>query len=406
MRNKREKTKGFCPDCFSEGSIQWMNLIPYLTPMKKLNISQIDTFFTNGSYAIEFLIYFRHGIKTKNIRSALRTLYSVFWPVFGEYNDGIIQFNKYYEEKYFDETGNETGFNPADPAGVIQDKYQNTIPAYSDRLFFLKIIQHKNGTVLIPRMNHLAGDGYSYFYFLSALAATSHSSPVPFKKYLLARLYKPAHRRTVLKDFRFEEQGLEPSKPTGKLSVTFELVSRAAIRNTIKEISSRFNQTVSTNDILSAMVVRNILNVQKDFRGEEFQLTIPIDVRRHIGEYGSRYFGNPLMFGVKNFKTDEIENSKTENIAIDIRKSLPVITRDSYLEYIEHIETLIRKKHSAALRPFDPEKGCLVTNLSQLHAGRLNFGTGSPDFIFPLTIEKNSVAIMADKNNFIIKSAY
>lgn len=374
--------------------------------MKKLNISQVDTFFANGSYPIEFLIYFRNGIKTKNVRSALRTLSSLFWPVFGEYNDGIIRFNKYREEKYFDESGSETGFNPADPAGVIQDKYQNTIPADPDRLFFLKIIQHKNGTVLIPRMNHLAGDGYSYFYFLSALAAISHSSPVPFKKFLLARLFRPNHHRTVLKNFRFEEQGLEPSTPTGKLSVTFEQVSRAAIRSTVKEISSRFNQTVSTNDILSAIVVQNILNVQKDFRGEEFQLTIPIDVRRHIGEYGSRYFGNPLMFSVKNFKIAEIENSNTENIAIDIRKSLPVVTRDSYLQYLEQIETLICEKQSAALRPFDPEKGCLVTNLSQLPVHRLDFGSGSPDFIFPLTIEKNSVAIMADKNNFILKSAY
>jgi hypothetical protein len=388
------------------GNIQWMKLIKYILPMKKLNISQVDTFFANGSYPIEFLIYFRNGIKAKNVRAALRTLSSVFWPVFGQYNDGLIRFNKYIKEKYFDETASETVFNPADPAGVIQDKYQNKIPVDPDRLFYLKIIQYTNGTVLIPRMNHLAGDGYSYFYFLSALAAISRSRPVLFKKYLLARLYKPAHHRTVLKDFQFEGRGLKPIPPAEKLSITFEQIPRATVRSKIKEISSRLNQTVSTNDILSAMVVRNILTAQKDFRRKEFQLTIPVDVRRHIGEYGSRYFGNPLMFSVKNFKTGEIENSTMENIAIDIRKSLPVVTRDSYLQYLEQIETIICEKQSAALRPYDPDKGCLVTNLSQLPVSRLDFGTGSPDLLFPLTTEKNSVAILADKDNFILKSAY
>jgi hypothetical protein len=37
---------------------------------------------------------------------------------------------------------------------------------------------------------------------------------------------------------------------------------------------------------------------------------------------------------------------------------------------------------------------------------RLNFGKGSPDLIFPLTIENNSTAILADKDNFLLRFAY
>jgi hypothetical protein len=32
---------------------------------------------------------------------------------------------------------------------------------------------------------------------------------------------------------------------------------------------------------------------------------------------------------------------------------------------------------------------------------KLNFGSGNPAFVFPLTIGKNSAAILADKDNFL-----
>ncbi len=57
-------------------------------------------------------------------------------------------------------------------------------------------------------------------------------------------------------------------------------------------------------------------------------------------------------------------------------------------------------------RPFDPARGCLVTNLSKMPAERLDFGTGGPAAIVPLTIEKNSAAILARGENFVLRYAY
>jgi len=54
----------------------------------------------------------------------------------------------------------------------------------------------------------------------------------------------------------------------------------------------------------------------------------------------------------------------------------------------------------------DPRNGCLVTNLSKLPSDKLNFGAGCPELILPLTIEKNSIAILAKKENFILRFAY
>ncbi len=61
----------------------------------------------------------------------------------------------------------------------IYERSSRVNPSDLKKLFYLKVIQYRNGTVLIPKMNHLAGDGYSYFFFLSALAKLSKAIQDP-----------------------------------------------------------------------------------------------------------------------------------------------------------------------------------------------------------------------------------
>jgi len=374
--------------------------------MKKIKISQVDTIFTNGSYPIEFLIYYKNKLKSKNIHSSLKKLSSAFWPIFGEYHAGFIQYDKYSESKHFDETVMEQAFDRNESAEAIYDKYRQSIPSDLKKLFFLKIIQHKNGTVLIPKLNHLAGDGYSYFFFLSTLATLSHGTSVSLRKNLIGDFNKPHHNRTVLKEFQFNETDLQPLQDKENLTIKFEYISRRVVRNMIKDVAANFNQQVSTNDILSSMVAKKSVTIQKEYFGDDFQLTIPIDIRRQIKEYGVNFFGNGIMFNVINFKSIDIKKSSVNEIAIEIRKSMPMVTKESYIKYLGYIEAIIAKRQLNKLRPYDPNKGCLVTNLTRLPTNKLNFGTGDPDFIFPLTIEKNSTAILANKDNFILRLAY
>jgi len=374
--------------------------------MKKINISQVDTLFANGSYPIEFLLYYKDRLKTEKIRSALKKLSSSFWPMFGEYEAGIIHFDKYSEKECFDEDVINQEFDLRETNKNIYEKHRHVVPAGLKKLFFLKIIQYKNGSVLIPKLNHLAGDGYSYFTFLSLLAAMSQDTYVPLKKHITRILYIPHHQRTILKEFQFNEVEWGPIQGEEKLTIEFEEISSASVRNMIKDITSEFDQHVSTNDILSAMVMKKSVEIQKELFGDNFQLTIPIDVRRQIREYGPKYFGNGLMFHVINFKTKDIEKSNISKIAIEIRKCMPTVKKESYLEYLNKLETIIVKRQTDKLRPYDPEHGCLVTNLSKLPAHKLNFGTGNPDFIFPLTIGKNSAAILANKDNFVLRLVY
>jgi len=374
--------------------------------MKKVNISQVDALFSNMSYPIEFLFYFKEGFNTKNIRAALKKLSSIFWPMFGEYDNGLISFDKYSEEDCFDEEVVNQEF-------IIPETEEDRFEAYSHfrlpdlkRLFFLKVIQFKNGVILIPKMNHLAGDGYSYFYFLSVLAMLSKYSLVPFKSSLTNLIYKPHHRRTTLKDFSFKGMKLEPLLQNDTFTIEFEEILRKDVRSAINEVSSSKNLQISTNDILSAIAIKKVVGRQSGFFGEKVNLTIPIDVRRRIKEYGQRFFGNGIMLHTIKLKKEYVENSPTKDIAVKIRKSMPSVSKETYINYLTELEEIISKGKMDEFKPFDPRSGCLVTNISRIPVDKLNFGTGGPELIFPLTIEKNSTGILAKKENFVLRSAY
>lgn len=373
--------------------------------MKKANISQVDALFSNGSYPIEFLFYFQKGFETKQIRAALKKLSSIFWPVFGEYIDGIIFFEKYSEQEFYDEEVVNKEFNiPETEEDRFEVYCRFSLPDLK-KLFFLKAIQFKNGMILIPKMNHLAGDGYSYFYFLSVLAMLSQNTLVPFKSLLIHSFLKPHHRRTTLKDFSFKGVELKPLSQNHKFTTEYVEILRKDVQAIIKEASSHKHK-ISTNDILSATAVKKTVGIQSESFGEKVHLTIPIDVRRQVKEYGRRFFGNGIMLHTIKLKREYIENSLIKEIAFEIRKSMPSVSKETYINYLTELEDIITEGKMDKFRPFDPECGCLVTNISRLPADKLNFGTGSPELIFPLTIERNSTAILSKKENFILRLAY
>lgn len=374
--------------------------------MRKINISQTDVLFSNGIYPIEFLFYFQEGLDTAKIRKALKKLSSAFWPVFGEYTDGIISFDKYVEnECYAEEAIDQNFIIPQTEKERLEVFTQYVLPP-SKRLFLLKATQFKNGTILVPKLMHLAGDGYSYFYFLSALAALSqHPSPLS-KSSLMQLLFKPQHHRMTLKDFSLQGIELSPFQQEGKFSVEFDEIPRQHVSSIIREISDSLDIRISTNDVLTAMAVKKLTGVQKELDRDFVELTIPIDVRRQVKEYGRRFFGNGIMLHRMNLKKEDVENLPLKEIALQIRKSMPSVSKQSYLDYLMQLEELIAGGKTEKLRPFDPASGCLVTNISRLPVHKLNFGTGVPILVFPLTIEKNAAAILAREENFILRYAY
>ena len=89
-----------------------------------------------------------------------------------------------------------------------------------------------------------------------------------------------------------------------------------------------------------------------------------------------------------------------------LRKSILSVNREGYVKFLSDLETKIEGSSIHSLKPYDPEKGCLVTNLSRMPVQKLNFGSGNPSLIVPLTIGRNSAAVLADKDNFLLRLVY
>ncbi len=374
--------------------------------MNKVHISQVDALLSNGSYPIEFLLYYKTGFNPEKIRSALRRLSSVFWPMFGEYKDGIISFEKYVEEECYDEDVVNNRFSIPETEKERFEAFSHYSPRDIRRLFLLRVVQFTNGMILVPKMNHLAGDGYSYFYFLSVLAMLSQQTSFPFKSPLMKLFFKPHHRRTTLREFSFSGVELKPFQQDGQYALESDEILRKDVHSIIKDVSQSKNHRISTNDVLSAFAIQKLVGAQREFSRESVELTIPIDVRRYVKEYGRRYFGNGIMLHTMKLKKDDIENLPTKEMAVQIRKSMPSVSKESYIDYLRQLEGIISEKKWDRFKPFDPRHGCLVTNISRLPVSKLNFGTGPPELIYPLTIEKNSTTILAKEKNFILRFAY
>jgi hypothetical protein len=374
--------------------------------MKEVRISQVDALFSNGIYPIEFLFYYKDGFKTERLRRTLRKLSSAFWPMFGEYRDGLIVFDKYREVDCFDEEVVHHELNIADlKENGFEVCSRFRLPDLK-RLFFMKVLRLNKGMALIPKLSHLAGDGYSYFYFLSLLAALSQPTLALLKPSLMSLFLKPHHRRTALKDFSFKGAELRPVLQADKFAIELVEISRGDVQSLIKETAASDNLRISTNDVLSAMALKKLVGLESGYGGEEVELTIPIDVRRQIKEYGRGFFGNGLMLHNIRLKQEHIENSPAKDIAASIRKSMPYVSRETYIDYLAGLENIISEREMEKLRPFDPGRGCLVTNLSKLPSDKLDFGTGCPELVVPLSVEKNSTAILANKENFVLRFAY
>ena len=85
---------------------------------------------------------------------------------------------------------------------------------------------------------------------------------------------------------------------------------------------------------------------------------------------------------------------------------MPSVNTEGYIKYLENLESEIDRSSIHSLRPYDPETGCMVTNLSKMPIQKLNFGSGYPTITFPLTIGRNSAAVLADNGNFLLRIVY
>ncbi len=374
--------------------------------MKTTPLSPVDTLFANGGYPIEFLLFYPGGLPDGAIRSGLRRLARAFWPAFGSYGEGVLRSVPYREGDVFDEVRVEEDF----PIRLVDrpepsDLHQLMLPSLQ-RLFFLRLIHFHDGAALIPKQSHLAGDGYSYFYLLSILAALSRGGGGFLRSLPRLLAFRPQHHRSVLLRSSLTDDRLPPRPVTEVERIAVEAIPRREVMSAVRTAGREGPARISTNDVLTARALRHIVEERGDAFGAQVGLTIPIDVRRHVKAYGRRFFGNAIQLHRTDFDREALRGLSVTELAARIRASLPEIDTGSYRDYLAGLEAVARSGDRSSLRPYDPETGCLVTNLSRLPLAQLDFGTGAPAQVVPLTVGRHSTLILSRGEDFILRLAY
>ena len=383
--------------------------------MKSIGISPVDMCFVNGRYPIEFVLFYPYRIHPKALQKALKKIAALFWPAFGVYTNGRIKSLSELEDPEDDWWKEETvdaNFDLAkeyehlhttygtDYLKSLQHSKNFTTPS---RLWRFKLIHFLNGTMLIPSLNHLAGDGYSYFYLLSTLAALYRNRKLPFASLVIGKLFKPRLTRTTDKNFQVPNENMEGYLPDENLTVEFIEFKKTEIRQKALHASEQSGLRVSTNDILCAIEVISLLGSQSSANSANFHLVIPIDVRRGVLEYGKKFFGNGIMVLKIPFSSAEIADSTIESIAIHIRESFPDVNDESFNLFNEKLIQWIDTRQYEKLFPYDPKTDCLVTNLSRIPLKALNFGDGPPSLVAPTTIGRGATLVLSNQDSYILR---
>ncbi len=369
-------------------------------------------YFVNRRFPIEFILFYPYRIQAKPLKKALKKVASLFWPAFGTYTNGEIQALTDLEDDWWKEETIDTIFDPTKKNDNIHNEFgteylkslqysKNFKPPL--RLCHFKLIHFQNGTMLIPTMNHLVGDGYSYFYLLSVLATLYRKRNLPFASLFIGKIFKPRLIRIINKKIQVPKDILEGYLPDETLTVEFIEFKKTEIRQKVLQASEQSGLPISTNDILCAIEVLSILDSQSNENPSNIHLVIPIDVRRGVPEYGKKFFGNGIMILKILFQSSEIANSTIESIAIHIRKSIPNVNTESFELFNEKVIQWIDTGNYDKLLPYNPEKDCLVTNLSRIPFKTLNFGNGIPTLVAPTTIGKGSTLVTSNKDNYILR---
>jgi hypothetical protein len=81
------------------------------------------------------------------------------------------------------------------------------------------------------------------------------------------------------------------------------------------------------------------------------------------------------------------------------------VNRQSYETYLKLVESWIDAGKLELLRPYDPDSECLVTNLTRMPITRLDFGSGPPTTVEPLTRGRSGAAILVQDDKFVLRLA-
>ncbi len=378
-----------------------------MSPMssdRMLPLSPIDHVFVGrGSYPIEFLFHYPGGLDVDKMRPALERALAVHWPL-----TSTLAVSK--DERYvllpslrrveIRQVHAACRFSSADRA-AYPSFVDGVRSLPGEPLCRIRVTHCENGAVLGVSISHALTDGFSYFSFLLNWAmATKGMELAPVSHARAALAARGDGAALDAKEELERRIGWSWADPRAELALAD--VDGAVIQYSQDEVAALLSQAhtapakLSVHDLLCADLWKKM--VEHHYQSEEeVTFSTPVDFRRLLPRVPRNYMGNAVMLAHTRLPRRELLRMEPIEVALRLRESLRLATEERCEETLALLEALRTRHGLGALEEVSvnhPQHGVLVTNLSRLPALQLDFGSGAPASVLPLSRARGTASVL------------
>ncbi len=337
---------------------------------------------------IQFLFSFSRRLDEHKLKSSLNTVLHHFYLLNGcleRVSDSELAFrvdgskSKVTVDFRTARTAIDLGAYQSQSASDLIDE---VVPDEGEPLLKITVRQFKNHSQLGVSMSHVAGDGHSLFYFLSAWARTyrneAFDAPVLDRRVLFERSVRRLSELTpegVFRDTGYILSGRESDPPSSLAREILKYSSRdLAEMNEEAEAKSRY---LSVNEVFMAHLLKKFYRYAPRRHESVITVRCPVDYRRHHPNLTASYFGNAVRDAVAEFSTEEFTALGLGEIGSAIRRAVSAVDYQAVTRSLACFDDL-RLRFGLGVFKDLTDPGLAVCTYSKTWIDKIAFGNARP----------------------------
>jgi NRPS condensation-like uncharacterized protein len=273
----------------------------------------------------------------------------------------------------------------------------------------ITLTQTPKGTVLAVSISHALVDGFSYFHFFSSWARISRGESIikpSLQRDLLLSNFNRSKKIITSNDIYTNcglfHEGKRPKSQNGPVHMERFFISKDTIRSILEDRKNVPEISLTENDIITALLWKKYIPMwSKESNNQKTYVTCPFDIRRVLSGLPRNYFGCALSFATASININDLIEASVRDLAILVKNSVKKVKNDYILSSLGTLESLRKQNGLDAMEEIHlrhPLHGIIITNLTRLPIGDLDFGSGAPtDFISYVDVFGSAAILPAEK---------
>ena len=356
--------------------------------MEELPLLPVDYVFTGaGSQPITFAFSYRATLDPELLANGLRQVAEHMRPLQSRLlrtSETDYKFRADPDPPAIDVRSSSSIFE----AGTKVEQYISPVRSLEgEPLTRIVLTQTPGGSVLAVSISHALVDGFSYFHFLSSWARTCRGDrlilPSLEREIFLSQIDRTA--RDVPPESLTDQCGLfHAGRREASRSVREErfFLSDESIKSAVEGARQSRGQSMTENDVIAAILWQKYLPLWLSGAGNpRVYLTLPLDFRRVMPGFQKSYFGCALCFATASTDRQSLLNSSPGDLALLVRSAVTRMRSEQILRSMSTLDAFRRNRGLAAVEELHlrhPASGMIVTNLTRMPIGDIDFGSGAP----------------------------